>query len=179
MPEAISLPEVDLRPHIRDIPDYPRPGILFRDITPLLADGPAFRQACLGLSRLFAQERVGAVASIESRGFTFGAVIAFQLGVGVVPVRKAGRLPAEVVSAEYELEYGKAVLEIHRDAVAPGTRVLVIDDLLATGGTALATLELIEALGGEAVGFGFVIELTELRGKQRLAGHRVETLVSL
>ncbi len=179
MPEAPSTREIDLRPYIRDIPDYPRPGILFRDITPLLADGPAFAQACSRLTGLFREERVGAVASIESRGFTFGAVIASQLGVGVVPVRKAGRLPSEVFSASYSLEYGEAVLEMHRDAFAPGTRVLVVDDLLATGGTALATQELIERLGGETVGFGFVIELLALAGRERLREHRVEALLAL
>ncbi|MGH7610781.1 MAG: adenine phosphoribosyltransferase [Candidatus Dormibacteria bacterium] len=170
---------MDLRAHIRDVPDYPQPGILFRDITPLLASGPAFRKACRDLTHLFAEEEVGAVASIESRGFTFGAVIAYELGVGVVPVRKAGRLPAERISAEYELEYGRAVLELHRDAFPAGTRVLVVDDLLATGGTALATLQLVEALGGVTVGLGFVIELTALGGRGRLQGHRVEALLAL
>ncbi|HEY6537535.1 MAG TPA: adenine phosphoribosyltransferase [Candidatus Dormibacteraeota bacterium] len=179
MPEAVPVPEVELRSYIRDVPDYPKPGILFRDITPLLSDGAAFRSACTRLSDLFRAEAVGAVASIESRGFTFGAVIAFQLGVGVVPVRKAGRLPAAVLSSAYQLEYGEAILEMHRDAIAPGTRVLVVDDLLATGGTALATLDLIERLGGVAVGFGFVIELLELEGRERLASHRVEALLAL
>jgi len=177
--EPASEPEVDLRAYIRDIPDYPKPGILFRDITPLLSDGAAFRSACNRLSDLFRSERVGAVASIESRGFTFGAVIAFQLGVGVIPVRKAGRLPAAVLSSSYELEYGEAVLEMHQDALAPGTRVLVVDDLLATGGTALATLDLIKRLGGTTVGFGFVVELLDLGGRERLTAHRVEALLAL
>jgi adenine phosphoribosyltransferase len=179
VPEALSVPEIDLRAHIRDIPDYPKPGVLFRDITPLLSHGAAFRAACTRLSDLFRSEGVGVVASIESRGFTFGAVIAFQLGAGVVPVRKAGRLPAAVLSSSYQLEYGEAVLEMHQDAIAPGTRVLVIDDLLATGGTAVATLDLISRLGGIAVGFGFVIELLALGGRERLAGHRVEALLAL
>jgi adenine phosphoribosyltransferase len=122
---------------------------------------------------------VGAVASIESRGFTFGAVIAYRLGVGVIPVRKAGRLPSAVLSSSYQLEYGEAVLEMHQDAIAPGTRVLVVDDLLATGGTALATQDLISRLGGETVGFGFVIELLDLGGRERLAAHRVEALLAL
>lgn len=179
MPVALPVPEVDLRAYIRDIPDYPKPGILFRDITPLLSSGAAFRSACNRLTELFRSERVGAVASIESRGFTFGAVIAFELGVGVIPVRKAGRLPAAVISSSYELEYGEAVLEMHQDAIATGTRVLVVDDLLATGGTALATLDLITKLGGEAVGFGFVVELLALGGRERLAAHRVEALLAL
>ncbi|MGH7691909.1 MAG: adenine phosphoribosyltransferase [Candidatus Dormibacteria bacterium] len=179
MPEAIPVTDVDLRSYIRDIPDYPKDGILFRDITPLLGDGPAFRSACVRLTDKFRSAGVGAVASIESRGFTFGAVIAYQLGVGVVPVRKAGRLPAAVVSSSYQLEYGEAVLEMHQDAIAPGTRVLVVDDLLATGGTAMATLDLISRVGGEAVGLGFVIELLELNGRGRLAGQRVEALLAL
>jgi adenine phosphoribosyltransferase len=179
VPETLSSPEVNLRAHIRDVPDFPKPGILFRDITPLLADGVTFRSACTRLTDLFRSEQVGVVASIESRGFTFGSVVAFQLGVGVVPVRKAGRLPAPALSSSYQLEYGEAVLEMHRDAISPGARVLVVDDLLATGGTALATLDLISRLGGVAVGFGFVIELLELEGRRRLSGHRVEALLAL
>jgi adenine phosphoribosyltransferase len=177
--ETVPVPEVDLRSYIRDIPDYPKPGILFRDITPLLSDGAAFRAACSQLTDRFRSADVGVVATIESRGFTFGAVIAFELGVGVVPVRKAGRLPAAVISSSYQLEYGEAVLEMHQDAIGPGTKVLVVDDLLATGGTALATLDLITKLGGETVGFGFVVELLALDGRQRLAGHRVEALLAL
>ncbi|MGA7172029.1 MAG: adenine phosphoribosyltransferase [Candidatus Dormiibacterota bacterium] len=179
MPEAVPVPEVDLRSFIRDVPDYPKPGILFRDITPLLGDGAAFRSACLRMTELFRTADVGAVASIESRGFTFGAVIAFELGVGVVPVRKAGRLPAARISSSYELEYGEAVLEMHQDAIAQGTRVLVVDDLLATGGTALATLDLINRLGGVAVGFAFVVELLALQGRERLGENRVEALLAL
>ena len=179
MPPAVPTSDVDLRPFIRDIPDYPKPGILFRDITPLLGNGAAFRTACARLTDLFRSAEVGAVASIESRGFTFGAVIAFHLGVGVIPVRKAGRLPAARISSSYELEYGEATLEMHQDAVAPGTRVLVVDDLLATGGTALATLDLINRLGGVAVGFAFVVELLELHGRQRLSANRVEALLAL
>lgn len=170
---------LNLRALIRDIPDFPKPGILFRDITPLLGNGPAFREACDRLVERFWGEGVEAVATIESRGFTFGAVIAYQLGVGVVPVRKAGKLPSDTLSASYQLEYSEAVLQVHRDAISPGQRVLVIDDLLATGGTATATLELIERLGGDLAGFGFLIELLELGGRQRLAGHRVEALLEL
>jgi adenine phosphoribosyltransferase len=179
VPEVVPDRDLDLRPYVRDIPDYPQEGILFRDITPLLSSGPAFRAACLRLTDIFRSEGVGAVASIESRGFTFGAVIAFELGVGVIPVRKAGRLPATVISSSYHLEYGDAILEMHQDAIAKGSRVLVVDDLLATGGTALATLDLITRLGGVAVGFGFVVELLSLDGRARLAGHRVEALLAL
>lgn len=170
---------LDLRAFIRDVPDFPKPGILFRDITPLLGSGPAFKAACDQLVERFRGDRVEAVATIESRGFTFGAVIAYRLGVGVVPVRKAGKLPADTFSASYQLEYDEAVLEIHRDAIRPGQRVLVIDDLLATGGTALATLELLDRLGGELAGLGFLIELLALGGRERLAGHRVEALLEL
>ncbi len=170
---------MDLRPYIRDIPDYPNPGILFRDITPLLASGEAFRSACDRLAALFANDGVQAVASIESRGFTFGSVIAYQLGVGVVPVRKQGKLPHATISTEYELEYGQAVLEVHRDALSAGQRVLVVDDLLATGGTAEATLRLVTELGADVVGFGFLLELRALGGRQRLGNCRVEALLSL
>jgi len=169
----------DLRGYIRDIPDYPQSGVLFRDITPLLGDGPAFRAACDQLTRLFQGDHIEGVATIESRGFTFGAVIAYQLGVGVVPIRKAGKLPSATISATYQLEYGQATLEIHQDAVRPGQRILVIDDLLATGGTAVATRDLILELGGELAGYGFLIELLALGGRARLAGAKVEALLEL
>ncbi len=175
-PDARPL---DLREYIRDIPDYPQEGVLFRDITPLLGDGVAFRAACDRLTQLFQVDRIEGVATIESRGFTFGAVIAYQLGVGVVPVRKAGKLPSATISASYQLEYGQATLEIHQDAVRPGQRILVIDDLLATGGTAVATRDLILELGGEVAGYGFLIELLALRGRTRLAGAKVEALLKL
>ena len=173
------VPQPDLRRFIRDVPDYPVPGVLFRDITPLLASAEAFRTACDLLADRYRGVPLDAVATIESRGFTFGAVLAYQLGLGVVPVRKAGKLPAETISATYELEYGKAVLEVHKDAIQPGQRILVIDDLLATGGTAVATRDLIQALGGELAGYGFLIELRALGGRVRLEGARVETLLEL
>ncbi|MGH7640154.1 MAG: adenine phosphoribosyltransferase [Candidatus Dormibacteria bacterium] len=176
---AEALTELDLRAYVRDVPDFPKPGILFRDLTPMLGDGAAFRQACALLAQPFSELGVAAVAGIESRGFTFGAVVAFMLGVGIVPVRKAGKLPAEVISARYQLEYGEAVLEIHRDAIPPGTRVLVIDDLLATGGTAAATLNLIRRVGGEPVGMGVVVELLQLGGRAKLQGERVVALLPL
>ena len=173
-------PPVELRTFIRDIPDYPRAGVLFRDITPLLGSAAAFRSACDQLAERFASSDLDAVATIESRGFTFGAVIAYQLGLGVVPVRKAGKLPWATLSASYSLEYGEAVLEVHRDAIPPGARVLVVDDLLATGGTAVATRKLITELQGEVVAFGFLIELLELGGRARLGETaRVEALLSL
>jgi len=179
VPQGVEHSSPDLRALIRDVPDYPNPGILFRDITPLLGDGPGFRDACDQLTEKFRSAGVEVVATIESRGFTFGAVIAYQLGVGVVPVRKAGRLPADTLSASYELEYSQAVLEIHKDAITKGQRVLVIDDLLATGGTALATLDLVTRLEGDVAGFGFLIELLDLGGRRRLSGHRVEALLKL
>jgi len=174
-----DVSQLDLRQFIRDVPDYPAPGVLFRDITPLLGSASAFRQACDRLADRYRGVALDAVATIESRGFTFGAVLAYQLGLGVVPVRKAGKLPAETISASYSLEYGEAVLEVHRDAIGPGQRILVVDDLLATGGTAAATRELITRLGGELAGYGFLIELLALGGRGRLAGARVEALLEL
>lgn len=170
----------DLRSFIRDIPDYPREGVLFRDITPLLGSARAFRSACDQMADHFRGAPLDAVATIESRGFTFGAVIAYQLGLGVVPVRKAGKLPWTTLSASYSLEYGEAVLEMHRDAIRAGQRVLVVDDLLATGGTAVATAQLVGAAGGTVAAFGFLIELRALGGRERLgSGARVEALLAL
>ncbi|MHB1641020.1 MAG: adenine phosphoribosyltransferase [Candidatus Dormibacteria bacterium] len=172
-------PQPDLRQFIRDIPDYPVPGVLFRDITPLLGSATAFRSACDRLAERYRGVQLDLVATIESRGFTFGAVLAYQLGLGVVPVRKAGKLPAETISASYDLEYGKATLEVHRDAIKKGQRVLVVDDLLATGGTATATRDLILELGGELAGYCFLIELLALGGRSRLGDARVETVLEL
>jgi adenine phosphoribosyltransferase len=158
---------------IRDIPDFPKPGILFKDITPILLDPNLFRSAV----RLFVDRHRGRpvdkIAAIEARGFIFGAAVAQSLGVGLVPVRKRGKLPWQTMAASYSLEYGEATLEIHRDAVAPGERVLLIDDLLATGGTAAATVSLIEGLGGEVAEADFLIELAFLHGRRRLAGCKV------
>lgn len=168
---------VDLASRIRDIADFPKPGIQFKDITTLLKDGPSFKAAIDGLLAQIGDRQVDAVVGMESRGFIFGAPVAYALGVGFVPVRKLGKLPAEVVSVEYDLEYGSATLEMHKDALAPGARVLVVDDLLATGGTVAGTIELVKQLQGEIVALAFLIELTFLKGRERLAGHDIVTLI--
>jgi len=161
---------------VRDIPDYPEAGVTFRDITPLLGDGDGFHRAITELVDRFADLQVDRVLGMEARGFIVAAPVAYQLQAAFVPVRKAGKLPWAVVREEYALEYGRDKLEMHRDAIHPGERILVIDDVLATGGTAGATCKLVEALGGNIVGLGFLLELTALRGRDRLTGHRVESL---
>lgn len=163
---------------VRDIPDFPRPGITFKDITPLLADAGAFRAAVDGIAGRFDGVTVDRVLGVEARGFILAAPIAYRFGAGFTPVRKAGKLPWQVEAEEYALEYGTDLLEIHRDAVAPGERVLVVDDVLATGGTAAATVRLVERLGGEVVGLGFALELAFLDGRSRLPGRDVQSLVS-
>jgi len=167
----------DLANLVRNIPDFPLPGIQFKDITTLLADGEAFRQVIDTLAGRYRGQPIDAVAGIESRGFIFSAPIAVALGVGLVPIRKPGKLPAETVQMEYALEYGTNKLEIHRDAVAPGARVLLVDDLLATGGTIAAASQLIEQLGGNVVELAFVIELTFLNGRERLAPRPIFSLI--
>ena len=157
-----------LRSLIRDIPDFPEPGILFKDITPLLSDPEGLDSAVEALAAPWRGQRVENVAGIEARGFILAAPVALALGAGFVPVRKAGKLPAGVISETYDLEYGSDTIEIHRDALEPGSRILVIDDVLATGGTAAATGRLIRSSGAEIVGFGFLLELVALRGRARL-----------
>ncbi len=169
---------IDLAKAIRDIPDFPKPGILFKDITTLLKDGASLRQAIDGLDEKIGKRAVDVVVGMESRGFIFGAPIAYKRGVGFVPVRKLGKLPADVVSVEYDLEYGSATLEMHKDAIAPGAKVLIVDDLLATGGTVAGTIELVKQLKGEIVGCAFLIELTALHGRDKLGGYDVVTLIS-
>jgi adenine phosphoribosyltransferase len=166
---------------IRDIPDWPRPGVVFKDITPLLRDADAFRRAVDGLAAPFAADHVDAVLGVEARGFLFASPLAYRFGVGLVPVRKAGRLPWEIEQQEYALEYGTDLLEIHRDAVHAGHRVLLVDDVLATGGTAAATVRLVERLGGEVVGAAFLLELGWLGGRAALhaAGLGDERIVAL
>jgi adenine phosphoribosyltransferase len=166
-----------LKQLIRDIPDFPQPGILFRDITPLLRDPAAFRQVTAALAEPF-RGRVDAVAGVESRGFIFGAPLAAELGVGFLPIRKAGKLPGDKLAMEYALEYGTSTLEIHTDAVRPGERILLADDLLATGGTARAAGGLIEAVGGKVEGIAFVIELLFLQGRTVLEGYDVRALLA-
>jgi adenine phosphoribosyltransferase len=167
----------DLAKLIRDIPDFPIPGILFRDITTLLKEGPAFRQTIDELSDKLKDLGPGKVVAIESRGFIFGAPIAYKLGAGFVLVRKLGKLPAETVSAEYDLEYGSNSVEMHRDAISPGDKVVIVDDLLATGGTTRATIELVEQLGGQIVALAFLIELTDLQARDYLKGYNIVTLI--
>ena len=161
---------------VRDIADYPKTGVTFRDITPLLGNADGFRQAIDELAEPFQGERIDRVVGVEARGFILAAAVAYRLNAGFVPVRKAGKLPWAVAREEYELEYGTDKLEIHRDAIHPDERILVIDDVLATGGTAAATARLIETLGGTIVGIGFLIEITALGGHARLTDYRVESL---
>jgi adenine phosphoribosyltransferase len=168
----------DLATRIRDIPDFPKPGILFKDITTLLKDGASFRAAVDGLLEKIGKRDVDVVVGMESRGFIFGAPIAYKLGVGFVPVRKLGKLPADVVSVEYDLEYGSATLEMHKDAIAPDAKVLIVDDLLATGGTVAGTIELVKQLKGQIVACAFLIELTALHGRDKLGAYDVVTLIS-
>lgn len=160
---------------IRDVPDYPQPGVLFKDITPLLADHDAFSAV---VDAFAGGLEVDKVVGIEARGFILAAPVAYRCGAGFVPVRKKGKLPAETLAASYDLEYGSAVIEVHRDAFGPGDRVLIVDDVLATGGTAAAAVNLVEALGGEVAGLGFVIELGFLGGAARLGGHPYVSLVT-
>ncbi|CAA9559146.1 MAG: Adenine phosphoribosyltransferase [uncultured Thermomicrobiales bacterium] len=163
---------------IRDVPDFPQPGILFKDITTLLKDGAAFRQVLDELQACCRDFNVTKVVGMESRGFIFAAPLADRLGAGFVPARKLGRLPAETVRVEYALEYGTNTIEMHRDAIAPGERVLIVDDLLATGGTCRATISLVEELGGVVAGLAFLVELTFLNGRELLAGYDIRTLIS-
>jgi adenine phosphoribosyltransferase len=167
----------ELRAKIREIPDFPKPGILFYDITTLLKDPDAFASAVGEMIGPYRDDRIDMVVGMESRGFIFSAPMALQLGAGFAPVRKLGKLPAETYSVEYALEYGTNTLEIHRDAIAKGQRVLIVDDLLATGGTVAGTIELVERLGGEIVGLAFLIELDFLKGRDRLAGRRVTSVI--
>jgi adenine phosphoribosyltransferase len=169
---------VDLRARIRDIPDFPKPGILFKDITPLLLDADALRSAVRDLADWVRPREVDYVVAAEARGFILGAALAIELGAGFVPARKPGKLPSEVVSAEYILEYGVDALELHADALSDGARVLIHDDLLATGGTAAALAELVESLGGTVAGFAFLVELEFLEGRRRLDGYDVHALIS-
>ena len=167
----------DLRRSIRDIPDFPKPGIVFKDITPLLADAEAFRGAVDGLQKLVAGLPCDAIVGIESRGFMFGAALAYAMGKGFVPVRKPGKLPYKVVKQSYSLEYGTDTIEMHHDALRPGQRVLVIDDLVATGGTAAATCALVEQLGAKVSALAFVVALDFLPWRDKLAQRDVRALI--
>jgi adenine phosphoribosyltransferase len=167
-----------LKQYIRNIPDYPQPGILFRDITPLLQDPTALRFTIETMANRYRSQQIDQVVGIESRGFIFGTPLAYLLGTGFVPVRKKGKLPSQVISVEYELEYGSNVLEMHTDSIQPGQRILVVDDLLATGGTTAGTVKLVEQLGAQVVSLAFLIELAGLEGRSRLPGHDVFALLS-
>jgi adenine phosphoribosyltransferase len=168
----------DLRALIREVPDFPKPGILFYDITTLLKDPQAFRSVIDHMADQVSETQIDIVVGMESRGFIFSAPLAYQLNAGFVPVRKLGKLPAETIEVEYELEYGTATLEIHRDAIAQGQRVLIVDDLLATGGTVMGTIELVRRLGGEIAGLSFMVELTSLHGRDKLDEFEIHTLLT-
>ncbi len=166
-----------LKAKVRDIPDFPEPGIIFRDITPMVADPSALQLAVYQLLHPFLGETINAVAGMEARGFIFGSLAAWELGVGFIPLRKPGKLPYDVQSASYDLEYGSAALEVHTDAINRGDKILLIDDLIATGGTAEASCQLVEELGGEIIGCAFVIELDDLKGRDKLAKYRIHSLL--
>lgn len=168
---------MDLSKYIRDIPDWPKPGVVFRDITPLLRDRAAFKTAIDTLAEHFGPAKIDLVVSVEARGFIFGGALAHALGCGFVPARKPGKLPWMKIKVEYALEYGTDAIEMHQDAIAKGQRVLVFDDVLATGGTIAATIQLVNALGGTVVGSAFLIDLTFLHGANRLKGYDVYSLI--
>jgi adenine phosphoribosyltransferase len=168
---------MDLKAYIRDVPDFPAPGILFRDITPLLGNAAAFDNVIGRLAERYRDADLDALVAVESRGFLFGAPLARELGKPLAPVRKPGKLPAETYSTEYTLEYGSNTMEMHVDGVSPGQRTLVVDDLLATGGTLAATVRLVEAAGGVVSGVAVVIELTGLEGRRHLEGYELFSLI--
>jgi len=164
---------VKLEDKIRDVPDFPIKGVVFKDITTLLKDPDAYHTAIESMADAFRGKQIDVVVGMESRGFVFAAPLAYLLGAGLVPVRKLGKLPAETVRAEYSLEYGTNTLEMHKDAIQPGQTVLIVDDLLATGGTTMATVKLVEMLGGQITGISFLIELGFLHGREKLKGYDV------
>ena len=168
---------VDLKSYIRDIPDWPKPGVVFKDITPLLRDPIAFKSAIDALADHFRTANIDLVVSVEARGFIFGGALAYNLGAGFVPARKPGKLPWMKIKVEYSLEYGTDAIEMHQDAITSGKRVLVFDDVLATGGTIAATIQLVNALGGTVVGSAFLIDLTFLHGVNRLKGYETFSLI--
>ena len=169
---------MDLKSKIREIPDFPKDGILFYDITTLLKDPVAFKRVIDKIGGLYDGDGIQKVVAMESRGFILGAPVAYRLGAGFVPVRKPGKLPSDVYEARYELEYGSDSLAVHQDAIAPGEKVLIVDDLIATGGTVAATVQLVKQLGGIIHGIAFLIELTSLRGRNKLDGYNVISLLS-
>ncbi len=162
---------------IRDVPDFPKPGIVFKDITPLLGDVKSFQGVIDALAKRYADKSIDAIVAVESRGFIFGSALAYRIDAAFVPARKKGKLPYKTESIEYALEYGTDKIEMHTDAIHPGSRVLVVDDVLATGGTAKATCDLIEKLGGKVVECAFVVELGFLKGREKLKGHEIFSLI--
>lgn len=164
---------------LRDVPDFPEPGVLFKDITPLLADAQALARIGDALAEPYREAGVTKVAGLEARGFIFGTAVALSLGVGLIPVRKAGKLPARTISLDYALEYGSATIEVHADAVTPGERLLVVDDVLATGGTAAAAVELLEEVGADVVAVEVVVEIAALRGRERMEGREIGALLTV
>jgi adenine phosphoribosyltransferase len=175
----VTVRSIDaLRAKIREVPDFPKPGILFYDITTLLKEADAFRDVIDEMADQVKDARIDLVVGMESRGFIFSAPLAYKLGAGFVPVRKLGKLPAETIEVEYSLEYGTATLEVHRDAITRGQRVLIVDDLLATGGTVMGTIELVRRLGGEIAGLSFMVELTALKGREKLGEYTINTLLA-
>jgi len=169
---------MDLNKFIADVPDFPKPGIMFKDITPLMASGEAFKYATDQFVAFAKAQGADIIVGPEARGFIFGCPIASEMGIGFIPVRKPGKLPRETVEQEYSLEYGTNVLSMHKDAIQPGQRVLIVDDLLATGGTMKATIDLVERLGGTVVGLAFLIELGFLEGRKLIQGYPIKSLLT-
>lgn len=168
---------IELKKFIRDIPDFPKKGIIFKDITTLLKEAKAFKGAVDNIVDLYKDKKIDAVVSVEARGFFFGAAVAYKLGVGLVPIRKKGKLPYKTNAVSYQLEYGTDTLEMHQDAIKKGDKILIVDDLLATGGTVKAVTELVENMGGVVAGIAFVIELLPLKGRDKLKGYNVTSLI--
>lgn len=171
------MPRIDLKKYIRDIPDFPKKGIIFKDITTLLKDKKALSATINALAKQYAKTKVDYVVAVESRGFIFGTALACEMGVGFIPVRKKGKLPAKTRAVTYELEYGTDTLEIHEDALKKGDKVVIIDDLLATGGTVSAVAKLVDGMGAKIAGIGFVVELSFLRGRDKLQGYPVFSII--
>lgn len=171
------MKKIDLKKHIRDIPDFPKPGILFKDITTLLMHKRAFKHAIDSLAAKFKNKKIDKVVAVEARGFIFGGAIAHKLNAGFIPVRKKGKLPWKTNSVTYELEYGTDTLHMHHDAISKGDKVLIVDDLLATGGTVKAVVDLVKKLRGEIAGIAFLVELTDLKGKEKLKGYPIYSLI--
>ncbi len=167
---------MNLNDKIRTVPHWPTEGVMFRDITTLLQDPEAFRETCNQLHDRYKNMKIDKVVGIDARGFIFGAVLAYQIGVGFIPVRKKGKLPFKTISQEYTLEYGENIIEMHKDAIEEKEKVLIVDDLIATGGTISATVKLVEMLGGEVVECAFIVELPDLKGREKIKGYKIFTL---